>query len=197
MRDAAEGFQASQDNIKLGGDWSATGADVLGRTFRLIRSAQNMHRTRQTWNERSTQDRFGRVARGAHQALDQGRGGLKTAVDAFDKVACPHCGRDFVLQDAITQQLIERYEAEYSATLEGERRALRESLLHDAERTAAKLPAANQNARNYRHLRPQLQTSNGLPQRPGQLPRTASNSRLQDCRNSAQLKVYERRLNAY
>jgi len=62
----------------------------------------------------------------------------KIIIDAFDKVACPHCGEDFVLQDAITQQLIERYESEYESMLEGERRQLRDSLVADAERAAAK-----------------------------------------------------------
>ena len=56
----------------------------------------------------------------------------KIIIDAFDKVACPHCGKDFVLQDAITQQLIERYESEYESMLEGERRELRDSLVADA-----------------------------------------------------------------
>jgi len=62
----------------------------------------------------------------------------KIIIDAFDTVACPHCGKDFVLQDAITRQLIERYESEYESKLEGERRQLRESLVADAERAAAK-----------------------------------------------------------
>jgi hypothetical protein len=62
----------------------------------------------------------------------------KIIIDAFDTVACPHCGKDFVLQDAITRQLIERYESEYESKLEGERRELRESLVADAERAAAK-----------------------------------------------------------
>lgn len=62
----------------------------------------------------------------------------KIIIDAFDTVACPHCGKDFVVQDAIAQQLIERYESEYESRLEGERRQLRESLTADADRAAAK-----------------------------------------------------------
>ena len=64
--------------------------------------------------------------------------GRKIILDAFDTVACPHCGKEFVLQDAIAQQLIERYESEYEAMLEGERRQLREALVADAERVAAR-----------------------------------------------------------
>jgi len=64
--------------------------------------------------------------------------GRKIIVDAFDTVACPHCGKDFALQDAIAQQLIERYETEYETMLAGERRQLRESLVADAERAAAR-----------------------------------------------------------
>jgi len=64
--------------------------------------------------------------------------GRKIIVDAFDTVACPHCGKDFALQDAIAQQLIERYETEYEAMLAGERRQLREALVADAERAAAR-----------------------------------------------------------
>ena len=62
----------------------------------------------------------------------------KIIIDAFDRVACPHCGKEFILQDAITQQLIERYESEYESMLEGERRQLRDALVADAERAAAK-----------------------------------------------------------
>ncbi|MGB5649525.1 MAG: hypothetical protein WBM59_05535, partial [Sedimenticolaceae bacterium] len=62
----------------------------------------------------------------------------KIIIDAFDTVACPHCGKDFVLQDAITRQLIERYESEYESKLEGERRQLRDVLVVEAERAAAK-----------------------------------------------------------
>ena len=62
----------------------------------------------------------------------------KIIVDAYSEVACPHCGKSFVLQDAITSQLIERYESEYEAMLDGERRALRESLAGEAERTATR-----------------------------------------------------------
>lgn len=62
----------------------------------------------------------------------------KIIVDAFDEVACPHCGESFALQDAVAQQLIERYEDEYDAMLDGERRHLRETLAADAERAAAR-----------------------------------------------------------
>ena len=59
-------------------------------------------------------------------------------VDAFDTVACPHCGGEFMLQDAIAHQLIERYESEYETMLEGERRQLRETLVADADRAASR-----------------------------------------------------------
>jgi len=62
----------------------------------------------------------------------------KIIVDALDKVACPHCGKDFVLQDAIAQHLIEHYESEYEARLQDERRQLRDRLAADAERAAAR-----------------------------------------------------------
>ena len=62
----------------------------------------------------------------------------KIIVDAFDTVACPHCGGEFMLQDAIAHQLIERYESEYEMMLEGERRQLRETLVADADRAAAR-----------------------------------------------------------
>ena len=62
----------------------------------------------------------------------------KIIVDAFDTVACPHCGKEFMLQDAIAHQLIERYESEYETRLEGERRQLRETLVADADRAASR-----------------------------------------------------------
>ncbi|MCB1789069.1 MAG: DUF2130 domain-containing protein [Gammaproteobacteria bacterium] len=62
----------------------------------------------------------------------------KIIVDAFSEVACPHCGKAFVLQDAIATQLIERYETEYETMLAQERRALRDSLAGEAERAATR-----------------------------------------------------------
>ncbi len=62
----------------------------------------------------------------------------KIIVDAFDSVTCPHCGKAFVLQDAIAHQLIERYENEYATQLDAERRQLRETLAVDADRNAAR-----------------------------------------------------------
>ena len=62
----------------------------------------------------------------------------KIIIDAYAEVACPHCGKTFELQDAITTQLIERFESEYESMLEQERRVLRETLAGEAERTAGR-----------------------------------------------------------
>lgn len=78
----------------------------------------------------------------------------KIIIDAFETVACPNCGKDFVLQDAIAHQLIERYETEYESMLEGERRQLRETLVADAERAAARQFSAQ-----IEQLKEQLQLS--------------------------------------
>lgn len=61
----------------------------------------------------------------------------KIIIDMFDTVVCPKCGEDFVLRDAITQQLIERYASEYETRMAEDRRQLRDTLLVDAEREAA------------------------------------------------------------
>lgn len=61
----------------------------------------------------------------------------KIMIDALTTVTCPHCNSGFVLEDALTHQLIERYEQEYGAELDRERHRLRELLATEAERSAA------------------------------------------------------------
>ena len=58
-------------------------------------------------------------------------------IDAFENIACPHCSKEFALQEGITSQLIERYESEYESTLEGEREKLQKIILKDAEKAAS------------------------------------------------------------
>ena len=62
----------------------------------------------------------------------------KIIIDALEKVACPHCHKEFSLQDAITSQLVERYEDEYESMLDEERARLRERLETEAEKAASK-----------------------------------------------------------
>jgi hypothetical protein len=125
----------------------------------------------------------------------------KIIIDAFDRVACPHCGKEFVLQDAITQQLIERYESEYESMLESERRQLRDTLAADAERAAAKRfdPQIAQ-------LQDQLaQKETATAKMKAQLEATAQRAAEEARRDSAEqartleaeLKLKEQRLAAY
>lgn len=84
----------------------------------------------------------------------------KIIVDAYSEVACPHCGKAFELQDALTTQLIERYESEYESTLEQERRVLRESLAAEAERAAGR-----RFAEQLAQLKDQLEASHAAQER--------------------------------
>ena len=58
-------------------------------------------------------------------------------IDAFENIACPHCGKEFALQEGITNQLIERYETEYESTLDEERVKIQKIILKDAEKAVS------------------------------------------------------------
>jgi len=127
--------------------------------------------------------------------------GRKIIVDAFDTVACPHCGKEFVLQDAIAHQLIERYESEYEAMLEGERRQLRETLVADADRAAAR-----RFAEQIAQLQDRLAQSDAVQARlKAQLDETAARAAAEARRELAEeaqalkteLNAKEQRLAAY
>ena len=122
-------------------------------------------------------------------------------VDAFDTVACPHCGGEFMLPDAIAHQLIERYESEYETMLEGERRQLRETLVADADRAASRRFGEQiarlqeqlaQGAADQARIRAQLEAS---AQRAVEEARRDSAERAQALQNELMLK--ERKLAAY
>ena len=125
----------------------------------------------------------------------------KIIVDAFDTVACPHCGGEFMLQDAIAHQLIERYESEYETMLEGERRQLRETLVADADRAASRRFGEQiarlqeqlaQGAADQARIRAQFEAS---AQRAVEEARRDSAERAQALQNELMLK--ERKLAAY
>ena len=125
----------------------------------------------------------------------------KIIVDAFDTVACPHCGGEFMLQDAIAHQLIERYESEYEMMLEGERRQLRETLVADADRAASRRFGEQiarlqeqlaQGAADQARIRAQFEAS---AQRAVEEARRDSAERAQALQNELMLK--ERKLAAY
>lgn len=62
----------------------------------------------------------------------------KIIIDALEQVACPHCDKEFALQDAITNQLIDRYENEYESTLNKEKERLQERIEVQTQRVVAK-----------------------------------------------------------
>ncbi len=61
----------------------------------------------------------------------------KIIIDPQDLLACPHCSSEFVLRDALTNQLIERYESEYESMLQEEKLRLHDRATSDAEKLAA------------------------------------------------------------
>jgi hypothetical protein len=58
----------------------------------------------------------------------------KIIVDPQEKVTCPHCEKQFALRDALTHQLIERYENEYDTMLARERTELEGRIEKEVER---------------------------------------------------------------
>lgn len=62
----------------------------------------------------------------------------KIIIDALEQITCPHCSKEFPLQDAITNQLIDRYEDEYEYMLREEKQRLQDRIAAQVEKTTAK-----------------------------------------------------------
>jgi len=62
----------------------------------------------------------------------------KIILNANESVACPKCHHAFALNEGITRQTIERYEADFDATFAEEHRRLEETIGKDAERKLTK-----------------------------------------------------------
>jgi len=59
-------------------------------------------------------------------------------IAADEELACPKCGHHYPLDQGITRQTIERYEADFEATLRVRRQEIEESLAKEAERKASR-----------------------------------------------------------
>ncbi|WP_207063399.1 DUF2130 domain-containing protein [Motiliproteus sp. SC1-56] len=62
----------------------------------------------------------------------------KIILDPQEQITCPHCEQQFALRDAITHQLIDRYEDEYEAMLATEREALEKRIAKELARKQAR-----------------------------------------------------------
>ena len=62
----------------------------------------------------------------------------KIILDPQEVITCPHCEQQFALRDALTHQLIDRYESEYETMLAEEREALRLRIGKELERKQAR-----------------------------------------------------------
>lgn len=62
----------------------------------------------------------------------------KIILNSEEQIACPHCEKQFLLRDALTHQLIDRYETEYESLLSQERASLQRSISKELERTQAR-----------------------------------------------------------
>lgn len=62
----------------------------------------------------------------------------KIFLDPQADITCPHCVKQFMLRDALSHQLIERYENEYQTVLASERQALELRISKDLERKQAR-----------------------------------------------------------
>jgi hypothetical protein len=57
-------------------------------------------------------------------------------ISASEELVCPHCQAHFALEQGISRQTIDRYEADFDAALDARRKELEESLAKEAERKA-------------------------------------------------------------
>lgn len=62
----------------------------------------------------------------------------KIILNSDETISCPHCEKPFALRDALTHQLIDRYESEYEALLSQERESLQQSISKELERKQAR-----------------------------------------------------------
>ncbi len=62
----------------------------------------------------------------------------KIIINPQEDIACPHCEKQYALRDALTHQLIERYESEYDSMVANERSELVVSLTKEIERKQTK-----------------------------------------------------------
>lgn len=62
----------------------------------------------------------------------------KIILNSDEAITCPHCDKQFALRDALTHQLIDRYESEYEALLSQERESLQQSISKELERKQAR-----------------------------------------------------------
>ena len=62
----------------------------------------------------------------------------KIILNSDEAITCPHCDEQFALRDALTHQLIDRYESEYEALLSQERESLQQSISKELERKQAR-----------------------------------------------------------
>ena len=63
----------------------------------------------------------------------------KIIITASELITCPRCQHHFPLDQGITRQTIERYEAEFVEAFAAERKAMEGALAKEAERKATKL----------------------------------------------------------
>lgn len=80
----------------------------------------------------------------------------KIILDPQEQITCPHCDKQFALQDALTHQLIDRFEADYEKTLATERELLQARLSREIERKQtrefeAKLEKLNAELEDSKH----------------------------------------------
>ena len=62
-------------------------------------------------------------------------------LNPHDQATCPHCEKQFELHEALSHQLIDRYESEYSAMLNKERKSLMASIEKETEKKQARIYA--------------------------------------------------------
>jgi hypothetical protein len=60
-------------------------------------------------------------------------------IAANEELVCPHCQAHFPLEQGISRQTIDRYEAEFDAALDARKKELEESLAKEAERKATRV----------------------------------------------------------
>lgn len=103
-----------------------------------------------------------------------------------ENITCPHCNEHFPLREALTQQLIERYQGEYESMLSGEREALEAQLSRELARKQAKVHEAQ-----LTELREKLTDSEEAAARTRQQLEAAKRKAAQQAREELQVEARE------
>ena len=112
----------------------------------------------------------------------------KIIVNPQDQIACPHCEKQFALREALSQQLMEGYEAEYADMLEKERSELASGIEKDIQRKMTRLHSQKVEALQEQLADSQSQATKNKEQLESAKKKAAEQAQAEAIAESASLK---------